>query len=120
MSQIPYIEDIFQTFGMANYNATKVLMPKGTRLEKYMNDQKIDPTTYMRMIYLINTKLYITFYVSVVNHFLVDLQLPLVIVVKQIFKYLKGTIDCGTFYKRGGNIELEVFLDVDWVGDIQQ
>jgi hypothetical protein len=80
---------------MANCNATKVLMLKGTRLETYMNDQKIDPTTYMRMIYLVNTKLYITFYVSIVNHFLADLQLPLINVIKQNSKYLKGTIDCG-------------------------
>jgi hypothetical protein len=95
-------------------------MPKGTRLETYMNGMKIDPTTYMRMIYLVNTKIYITFYVLVVNHFLTDLQLSLVNVVKQNFKYLKGTIDCGIFYKRGGNIELEVFVDVDCVGDTQQ
>jgi hypothetical protein len=85
-----------------------------------MNDQKIDPTTYMRMIYLVNTKLFITFYVLVVNHFLANPQLPLINLIKQNYKYLKGTIDCGISYKRGGNIELEVFVDVDWVGDTQQ
>ncbi len=89
LSQRPYIENMFQTFGMIDCNATKVLMPKGTRLETYMNGMKIDPTTYMRMIYLVNTKLYITFYVLVVNHFLIDLHLSLVNVVKQNFKYLK-------------------------------
>jgi len=111
---------MFQTFKMANCNVTKVLMLKGTRLETYMNDQKIDPTTYMRMIYLVNTKLFITFYVLVVNHFLANPQLPLINLIKQNYKYLKGTIDCGISYKRGGNIELEVFVDVDWVGDTQQ
>ncbi len=105
---------------MVDCNVTKALMPKSTRLETYMNDHKIDPTTYMRMIYLVYTKLYITFYVSIFNHFLADPQLPLVNVVTQNFKYSKGTIDCGIFYKRGGNIELEVFVDVDWVGDTQQ
>lgn len=89
-----------------------------------MNDQKVDPTIYMKMvgklIYLVHTKPNITFCVSIVNRFLVDLQLPHLNVVKQIFKYLKGTIDYGIFYKKGGNIKLEAFVDVDWACDIEQ
>jgi hypothetical protein len=72
-----------------------------------------------KLIYLVHTKLNITFCVYVVSHFLTNLRLPHLNVVKQIFRYLKGTIDYGIFYKRGGNIELEAFVDADWVGDIK-
>jgi hypothetical protein len=73
-----------------------------------------------KLIYLVHTRTDIIFSIFVVNHFLVDPQLPHLNAVKQIFRYLKGTIDYGIFYKRGGNIELEAFVDVDWARDIEQ
>ena len=38
--------------------------------------------------------------------------------VKRIFRYLKGTEDYGLWYKLGVNLDLKVFTDVDWVGNI--
>jgi len=111
---------MFQTFGMANCNPTKVPMVEGIRLETNMNDQNVNTTISMRMIYLVHTRPYITFCVSLVSHFITNLQLHHLNAIKQIFKYLKGTIDYGIFYKKGGNIELEAFVDVDWASDIEQ
>jgi hypothetical protein len=117
LSQQPYVEDMLQTFGMANYYPTKVPMVKNTQVEINMNDQKVNPTISRRMvgklIYLVHTRPDITFCVSIVSHFLIDLQLPHLNLIKQFFRYLKGTIDYGIFYKRGGNIELEAFVDVN-------
>ena len=31
---------------------------------------------------------------------------------------MKGTKDYGLWYKLGGNLDLKVFTDVDWVGNI--
>ena len=39
-------------------------------------------------------------------------------VVKRILRYLKGTEDYGLWYKLGGNLDLKVFTNVDWVGNI--
>ena len=39
-------------------------------------------------------------------------------VVKIILRYLKGTKEYGLWYKKGGNIELRTFIDVDWAGSI--
>ena len=39
-------------------------------------------------------------------------------VVKRILRYLKRTKDYGLWYKLGGNLDLKVFIDVDWVGNI--
>ncbi len=124
MSQRPYVEDMLQTFGMANCNLTKVPMVEGIHLETYMNDQKVNTTISRRMvgklIYLVHIRPYITFFVSLVSHFLTHLQLLHLNAIKQIFRYLKGTIDYGIFYKKGGNIELEAFVDAYWASDIEQ
>ena len=36
-------------------------------------------------------------------------------VIKRISRYLKGTIDYGLFYKKGGIFEFKIFTNVDWV-----
>lgn len=38
--------------------------------------------------------------------------------VKRILRYLKGTKDCGLYYKKNEKIELNVFIDSDWVGNV--
>jgi exosortase/archaeosortase len=48
--QKPYIEGMLHMFGMAHCNLTKVLMVKGTRLIIDMNEQKVDATTYKKMV----------------------------------------------------------------------
>ncbi|WKA03977.1 hypothetical protein VitviT2T_022047 [Vitis vinifera] len=37
---------------------------------------------------------------------------------KRILRYLKGTIDFGVFYKKGGNEELIAYTDSDYAGDL--
>ena len=36
--------------------------------------------------------------------------------IKIIMRYLKGTKDFGLLYNLGGNLDLKVFIDADWVG----
>ena len=38
--------------------------------------------------------------------------------IKRIMRYLKGTKDYGLWYKIGGNLDLKLFRDFDWVGSI--
>ena len=38
--------------------------------------------------------------------------------IKRIMRYLKGTEEYGLWYKLGGNLDLKVFVDADWVGSI--
>ena len=38
--------------------------------------------------------------------------------IKRIMRYLKGIEDYGLLYNLGGNIDLNVFIDADWVGNI--
>ena len=38
--------------------------------------------------------------------------------IKRILRYLKGTEDYGLWYKLGGNLDLKVFIDANWAGNI--
>ena len=39
-------------------------------------------------------------------------------IVKKILRYLKGIEDYGLWYKLGGKLDLKVFTDANWVGNI--
>lgn len=39
-------------------------------------------------------------------------------VVKRIFRYLKGTIDFGLWYKKGGYFMLKAYIDANWSGSV--
>ena len=43
-----------------------------------------------------------------------------IMAIKRIVRYLKGTADYGLWYKMGGNLDLKVFTNVDWVGSIDE
>ncbi len=74
---------------MVECNGIKVPMAKNTRLATDMNGQKVDGTTYRKMvgklIYVVNSRPNIKFSMSTISQFLVYLQLPHVNSVKQIF-----------------------------------
>ena len=38
--------------------------------------------------------------------------------IKRIMRYLKGIEDYGLWYKMGGNLDLKVFTDADWLSSI--
>lgn len=39
-------------------------------------------------------------------------------IVKWILRYIKGTEDYGLYYKNNDKFELKVYIDVDWVGNV--
>ena len=41
-----------------------------------------------------------------------------ILVVKRIFRYLKGTIEFGIWYPKGNELTLVSYIDVDWEGNI--
>ena len=38
--------------------------------------------------------------------------------IKRILRYLKGTGDYGLWYKLGRNMDLKVFTDANWAGNL--
>ena len=39
--------------------------------------------------------------------------------VKRILRYLKGTVDYGLWYQKSNKFTLRAFIEVDWVGSIE-
>jgi hypothetical protein len=120
--QQPYIENILQMLRMVNCKSNKVPRVEGTQsLILHMSDQKMDVIIYKKitgkLIQFINTKLYMNS--SVNAWFLVELELPHFNIVKHIFSYIKSIANYGILYRKRHNIDLEVFVNVDWVGDIK-
>jgi hypothetical protein len=40
--------------------------------------------------------------------------------IKRIMRYLKGIEGYGLWYNFGGNLDLKVFTDVDWAGNLDE
>ena len=38
--------------------------------------------------------------------------------IKRIMRYLKDTKEYGLWYKKGGNLDLKEFTNVDWAGSV--
>ena len=69
-------------------------------------------------MYLTTTRPDVMFVVSLISRFMdcpTELHLQSA---KRILRYLKGTIDFGVFYKKGGNEELVAYTDSDYAGDL--
>ena len=56
--------------------------------------------------------------VGIVARFLAKSRETHIMAIKRIMRYLKGIEDYGLWYKFGGNLDLKVFTDADWVGNL--
>lgn len=36
---------------------------------------------------------------------------------KLVLRYLKGSLDCGLLYRKGGDISLNAYCDFNWAGN---
>ena len=68
-------------------------------------------------MYLMNTRPYIFFVVNTLNQFLTDLRHVHLIAANHSLRYLKGTVDYGLKYEADQKINLEGYVDSDWVGN---
>ena len=97
-------------------------MSTGHKLSKNDDSKEVDQTTYKSVIgklqYVVHTRLDITLAVGMVARFLAIPRENHMMEIKRIMRYLKGTEDYGLWYKIGGNFDLKVFTDADWVGSV--
>ena len=108
--QAPYAKKVLEQCWMLDYNPTKYTMEPKTHLHKDGEGHPMDATEYWRVIeclrYLVHTRPELSFAVGVASRFM---ERPTVMhykVVKQILRYLKGTMQFGLVYGRGGGAEV--------------
>ena len=72
------------------------------------------------MHYVVHTRPDIALAIGIVARFSTKPRENYMMAIKRILRYLKGTEDYGLWYKLGGNLDLKVFHDVDWAGNIDE
>jgi hypothetical protein len=121
--QSGYAKKILSQFGMADCNATKCPMDPGTKLDADKQGQRIDATHFRRIIgclrYLLHTRPDLSFSVGMASRFMEKPTAKHLNVVKQILRYLKGTLNYGLVYTQERKKELLVgYSDSDVGGDV--
>ena len=89
---------------------------------KFLSDaslETVDATIYHQIIgslmYMTNTRKYIFFIDNTLSQLLMDPRHVHLIATKNILRYLKGTVDYGLKYEENQKINLEGYVDLDWV-----
>ena len=105
---------------MVEYKAMATSMASNLKLLSDASSETVDATMYRQMIgslmYLTNTRLDICFAVNTLSQYLTDPRQVHLTAAKHILRYLKGTVDYGLKYKIDQRINLEGYVDSDWVG----
>ena len=87
-----------------------------------IHQESFETTMYHEMIgslmYLTNTRPYICFAVNTLSQFLMDLRHVHLMFAKHAVRYLKGTVDYRLKYEVDQKINLEGYVDSDWVGSV--
>jgi hypothetical protein len=123
IKQATYAKKILSQFGMADCNSTKFPMDPGAKLDEDKDGAKVDATDYRRIIgclrYLLHTRPDLSYAVGMASRFM---EKPTVMhknAVKQIMRYIKGTLEFGLVYTQTKVDEvLEGYSDSDVGGDL--
>ena len=120
LGQGKYAVEILKRFRMMDCKAMTTPMASNLKLLSDASSKLIDSIMYRQMIgflmYLKNMRRYVFFGMNTLSQFLTDPRHVHLIAAKHILRYLKGTVDYGTKYDANQNINLEGYVDSDWVG----
>jgi hypothetical protein len=109
---------------MQNCNSCHVPMENRLRLSKNDKSDLVDKTKYRSMVgslrYLVNTRPDIAYAVGIVSRYMKEPRASHWVAIKQILRYLAGTVHFGCVYKRHDTSEpnLVGFSDSDLAGDV--
>jgi hypothetical protein len=112
-------------FGMSECNFAKFPLEPSYKLNANKGGQRVDATEYRRMIgclrYLLHTRPDLSYSVGLASRFMEKSTVMHAKAVKQILRYLKGTIDLGLVYVQGGEADKLVgYSDSDHGADTME
>lgn len=121
--QRKYAMEVLRRFGMEESNSVLNPIVPGFRICKDKEGVKVDATFFKQVVgslmYLTATRPDLMFVVSLISRYMeqpTELHLQ---TAKRVLRYLKGTIDFGIFYKKGGSADLVGYADSDYAGDLE-
>jgi hypothetical protein len=107
-------------FNMDELKPVSTPMSTATSLDPDENDETVDQREYMSIIgsllYLTVTRSNIQFTVCLCARFHASPHSSHQMVVQQIFRYLKHTLEFGIWYSASSSLDLVGFFDADFVG----
>jgi len=123
IKQSSYARKVLSQFGMEDSNPTKIPMDPGVKLDADKGGVRIDATEYRRVIgclrYLLHTRPDLSFSVGMCSRYMEKPTVKHQKAVKQILRYLKGTVDLGLVYTQEGKEEIIIgYSDSDLGGDL--
>lgn len=120
--QRKYATELIERFEMQNYNSVSNPIIPGQKVGRDEAGVKVDSTFYKQMVgslmYLTATRPDLMFVVCLISRFMANPTELHLATAKRIMRYLKGTLEFGIWYGRGGNGDLLGYTDSDYAGDI--
>ncbi|GJT51354.1 retrovirus-related pol polyprotein from transposon TNT 1-94 [Tanacetum coccineum] len=120
LNQYKYSLKIIKKYGMETSDPVDTPMVDKSKLDKDPQGKAVDPTRYRRMIgslmYLTSSRPILVFAVCMCTGYQAKPTKKHLHAVKQIFRYLKGTINMGLWYSKNSCIALTAFADADHAG----
>ncbi|GKA07313.1 retrovirus-related pol polyprotein from transposon TNT 1-94 [Tanacetum coccineum] len=120
MNQRKYAAEILSRFDMESCNAVVNPIVLGCKL-RCKDGESVDETLFKQLVgslmYITITRPAIQFVVSLISRFMSKPTSVHLAAAKRIMRYIQGTLDCGIWYKMGGEGNMKVFNDSDYAGD---
>ncbi|KAJ9557664.1 hypothetical protein OSB04_012278 [Centaurea solstitialis] len=115
LKQAGYAKKMLQSAGMLDCNSTKTPMEPKFSLSKDADGVPVNASDYRCLVgclrYLIHTRPDLAYSVGVVSRYMNTPKESHLKAVKQILRYVKGTLQLGLIYERGGDGKLIGFSD---------
>lgn len=119
--QRKYAAEVLSRFGMEESNSVRNPIVPGQKIDADKEGIKVDATQFKQMVgslmYLTATRPDLMFVVSLICRFMANPTQLHFAAAKRVLRYLKGTMDYGVFYKKGGASEMVAYTDSDYAGD---
>ncbi|KAI3804384.1 hypothetical protein L1987_25878 [Smallanthus sonchifolius] len=115
IKQESYAQRILKETGMLTCNPTQVPMEPGTKLSKAKKEDEIDPTQYRKVVgclrYLLHTRPDMAYSVGVISRYMQNPRESHGVAIKQLLRYLRGTMGYGLRYEKNGLKHLVGYSD---------
>ncbi|KAI3742955.1 hypothetical protein L1987_60654 [Smallanthus sonchifolius] len=115
LKQSGYAKKILNAAGMLDCNPSKWPMESKLQLTKDENGEAVNPTDYRRLIgslrYLLHTRPDLGYSTGILSRFMEKPRISHFKAMKQVLRYVKGTVGYGLKFRRGGDGKLLGYSD---------
>uniref|UniRef100_A0A1B6FTN5 Reverse transcriptase Ty1/copia-type domain-containing protein n=1 Tax=Cuerna arida TaxID=1464854 RepID=A0A1B6FTN5_9HEMI len=126
LNQTDYLKQVLERFGMTNCKSVSTPMDANfrTNLKNVVTgdkglERKCRSLIGCLMYAMLGSRPDLCYPISFLSRFQDRVSEELWSALKRILRYIKGTLELNLVYRKGGNLQLEGFVDADWAGDAE-